>query len=157
MAAKLRLVVHAAQAQPLELAAQSSRDRLAQRRLSDAGGTDKAQNRRVGLRIQLHHGQVFEDPLLDVLKAVMILVEHAAGGGQVEVVGSRLIPGQFQDQFEMRSRHLEIGGGGRRRFESRQLALRLAPDLFGKLDFVHAACGAATTSACSGLRSPNSS
>ena len=48
MAAQLGLVVHAAQAEPLELAAQRPGDRLAERRLADAGRADEAQDRRLG-------------------------------------------------------------------------------------------------------------
>ena len=84
MAAQLRLVVQAAEAHALELAAQRAGDRLAQRRLADAGRADEAQDRRLRLRVQLQHGQMLEDALLDLLQVVMVLVQHLPGVGQID-------------------------------------------------------------------------
>ena len=64
---------------PLELAAQRPGDRLAERRLADARRSDEAQDRRLRLRVQLQHGQVLEDALLDLLQVEMVLVEHLPG------------------------------------------------------------------------------
>ena len=79
MAAQFGLVVQPAQAHALEFAAQRAGDRLAQRRLAHARRADEAEDRRLGLRVQLEHGQVFEDALLDVREVEVVLVENLPG------------------------------------------------------------------------------
>ena len=84
MAADLRFVVHAAEADAHELAAHGARDRLAERGLADAGRTDEAQDRRLALRRELAHGEILDDAALDLVETVMILVEDAARLGDVD-------------------------------------------------------------------------
>ena len=62
VAADLGLVVHAAEADADECAAHGAGDRLAERGLADAGRPDEAQDRRLALRRQLAHRQIFDDP-----------------------------------------------------------------------------------------------
>jgi hypothetical protein len=78
MAADLGLVVHAAEAHADELAAGCLGDALAERRLAHAGRADEAQDRAAAFRIELPDREVFEDALLDLVEAEMILVENAA-------------------------------------------------------------------------------
>ena len=87
-----RLVVHAAQAESLEAAANRTRDRMSQRRLADAGRADETEDRRVATRVEFHHRQMFENPLLDVVQAVMVFVEHPQCRVQIERVGGGLLP-----------------------------------------------------------------
>ena len=47
---------------------------------------------RLRLWVELQHRQVFEDALLDVFEAVVVLVQHLARVLQVEDVGGRLLP-----------------------------------------------------------------
>ena len=82
VAADLGLVAHAAGADALELAAQRARDRLAQRRLADAGRADEAEDRAardVLAAVELAHGEELEDAVLDLLEAVVVLVEDPRG------------------------------------------------------------------------------
>ena len=90
MAADFRLVVHAAEADAHELAAHGARDRLAERGLADAGRTDEAQDRRLALRRELAHREIFDDPPLDLVEIVMVLVEDAPRLDDVD----RLLLGQ---------------------------------------------------------------
>ena len=83
MAADLRFVAHAAERDAHELAVHRARDRLAERRLADAGRADEAQDRALDrrrvaalLRLQLLHREVLDDPLLDLVEIVVVLVEH---------------------------------------------------------------------------------
>ncbi len=76
MAADLRLVVHAAEADAHELAAHGAGDRLAERGLADAGRPDEAQDRRLAVRRELAHGEIFDDPPLDLFQAEMVGVEN---------------------------------------------------------------------------------
>ena len=101
MAAQFGFVVHAAQAQALELAAQRARDRLAERGLADARRADEAEDRRFGLRVELEHAEVFEDALLDLLQIEVVFVEHLPGAREVELVLGGLVPGQLEDEVEI--------------------------------------------------------
>ena len=85
MAAQFGLIVQAAQAHALELAIQRARDGLAQRSLADAGSADEAQDRRLGVRIQLQHAQLFEDALLDILQTEVILIQHLPSPRDIEL------------------------------------------------------------------------
>ena len=76
----------------LTLAPGCSGDRPSERRLTDSRRPYEAENRpaqRVGQR---QHTQVFEDPILHVLKIVVIFIEDLLGA--LDVVGSRaeLVP-----------------------------------------------------------------
>ena len=83
MAADLGLVTHPAQRHAHELAAGRFRDRLAKRGLADAGRADQAQNRSGQLIGALLHGEIFDDPLLDLFQAIVIGVEDLLG--QLEI------------------------------------------------------------------------
>ena len=86
MAADLGLVAHAAERDADELAAQRARDRAPERGLADARRADEAEDRAAGVRLQLAHGEIFEDALLDLFEIVVILVEHLLRVREVEVV-----------------------------------------------------------------------
>ena len=88
VAADLRLVVHAAQAHAHELAPGRLGDALAERGLAHAGRADEAQDRALARRIQLAHREVLEDALLDLLEAVVVLVEDAPRLGDVDRAAS---------------------------------------------------------------------
>ena len=75
MAADFRFVAHAAERHAHEFAARRPGDRLAERGLADAGRADQAQDRTLHLAGALLHREIFEDAFLDLLQAVMILVE----------------------------------------------------------------------------------
>jgi hypothetical protein len=77
VAAKLRLVAHAAQREPLELAAEGACDGAAQGCLADARRADEAEDGALRVAAQLDDGEEFEDALLDLFEAVVVLVEYA--------------------------------------------------------------------------------
>ena len=101
VAADLALVVHAAQGDAGELAAHGAGDALAEAGLADARRADEAQDRAPALGRQLVDGQKLDDPLLDLLQAVMVLVEHALRLGDVDPVLGRLAPGQLDQRVEI--------------------------------------------------------
>ena len=70
----------------IELATERARDAAAERRLADAGRADEAEDRALLVLLQLADGEVLEDALLDLLEAVVVLVEDLAHRGDVEVV-----------------------------------------------------------------------
>ena len=97
MAPDLRLVVDAAEAHAHELAAHGLGDALAQRGLAHAWraheGEDGAPD---GVRERAHR-EVLEDALLDLVEAVVVLVEDARRLPDVELVVGRDVPGQAHE------------------------------------------------------------
>ena len=83
VAADLGLVAHAAQRLAHELAAGRAGDRAAERGLADAGRADEAQDRALELVGARLDREIFDDPVLDLLEPVMVLVEHRLGFGDV--------------------------------------------------------------------------
>ena len=80
VAADLGLVAHAAEREPHELAVRGAGDRAGERGLADAGRPDEAQDRTLRVVDQLAHGQELDDALLDLLEAVVVLVQDLLGG-----------------------------------------------------------------------------
>ena len=92
VAADLGLVADAAEGDADELAAQRARDGLAERGLADAGRPDEqdhgagaaaADDLQAALGAAGADGEVLHDPVLDLVEAVVVGVEHLAGGGDV--------------------------------------------------------------------------
>ena len=79
MTADFRFVTHAAKRHAHEFAARGLRDRFAERGLADARRSDEAQDRALHLAGALLHREIFEDAFLDLLEAVMIVVQHVFG------------------------------------------------------------------------------
>ena len=129
MAADLRFVMRAAEADPDEFARRRARDALAERGLADPGRSDKAQDRAAPARVELLDRQEFEDAALDLFEAVMVLIEDTAGFGHVN--RGRLLgdPGQLDQPFEIGARHRVFAGRFGHAFEPRQLLLRVRLDL----------------------------
>jgi hypothetical protein len=73
--ADLGLVADPSDRDPLELAAEGASDRAAEARLPDPGRSDEAEDRARRFGVQLADGQVLEDPVLDLLEVVVVLVE----------------------------------------------------------------------------------
>ncbi len=126
MAADLGLVVHAAEADANERPRHRARDRLAQRGLADAGRPDEAQDRRLAAGRELAHRQVLDDAALDLLQAVMVLVEDLAGLGDVDRLLLGHAPGQLDQPVQIAAHHAGLGGGLRHPLVAAQLLLRLA-------------------------------
>ena len=101
VAADLGLVADATQRDPRELPVHGARDRAAQRRLARSRRANEAQDRALQVLLQLQHGDELEDPLLDLLEAVVVLVEDLAGRGYVEGVLGLRRPRQIRDPLEI--------------------------------------------------------
>ena len=133
VAADLGLVAHAADADPLELAAQRLGDRFAEAGLADAGRADEAEDRPRRVGLELAHGQVLEDAVLDLFEVVVVGVEHLAGMGDVEVVLGLDRPGQLDQPLEVGADDAVLGGGRRQFLQSRKLALGCFEGVLGKV------------------------
>ena len=113
VAADLGLVVDAAEAHPDELAVHRPGDALAERRLADAGRPDEGEDRAADLVRERAHREVLEDALLDLLEAVVVLVEDAGGFLDVELVVGRDVPGQADQPVHVGPDDADLGRGGR--------------------------------------------
>ena len=125
MAADLGLVMQSAEAQPHEFAADGARDRLAERGLAHAGRADEAEDRALAFGVELAHGQEFENALLDLGQAVMVLVQDAARLGDVDALFGELRPRQLDQPIEVAADHGVLGARLGRALEPRQLLQRL--------------------------------
>src|SRR5207302_7533162 len=86
MAADFGFVMDAAQTHPHELPAESARNGFAKRSLADARRSDEAKDRAFGVFLQLAHGKMFDDSILDLFKPVVIFIENLLGLFQIEIV-----------------------------------------------------------------------
>ena len=130
MPSDLGLVMHAAERQPHEFAAHGAGDRLAERGLADAGRADETQDRALALGLQLAHREIFEDALLDLGQAVMVLIEDAPRLGNVDAVLRGLRPGKLDQPIEIGADHAVLGGRLGHALEPLQLLQRLLLGLF---------------------------
>ena len=79
MAADLRFVANAAQTHAGKLSSERVGDRLPETRFADAGRAEKTEDRSVPLRVEFAHGQIFDQPALDLFEIVMIAIENLLG------------------------------------------------------------------------------
>jgi hypothetical protein len=125
MAADLRLVAHAAERRPHEVAPHGTGDRAPERGLADARRPDEAQDRALRLGRELAHREVLEDAVLHLLEVVVVVVEDPARLAQLELVLGLGGPRQVGDPLEVGADHVPVrrvlGQGG----EPLELALGL--------------------------------
>ena len=133
MAADLRLVAHAAERQPDELAVHRARDRLGQRGLADARRAGEGEDRRLRLLDERADGEELEDAVLDLLEAVVVLVEDLLGALEIAALLRLLVPGHGDQPVEVVARDGRFGRHRRHRLEPLQLLDRLLLDLLGHL------------------------
>ena len=125
MAADLGLVVYATQAHANKLPAQRPRDRFAQRRFPHARRPHKAKDRPARVLLQFPHGEVFDDPFLDLFKTVMILIQDGLCFFKIEIVFRRLGPGQRNHPVDVIAQRGGLRSVGMHAFEPSKLPLRL--------------------------------
>jgi len=131
--ADLGLVTHAAERHPDELATRRLGDGLAERGLADAGGTDEAQDRAGELVRPLLHGEVLDDPLLDLVEAEMVLVEQRLGTEQVLLDLRALAPRDAEHPVEVVAHDGRLGRHRRHLAQLLQLGRRLVAGFLGEL------------------------
>ncbi len=142
VAADLGLVAHAAEGDAHELAVERTGDGLAERGLADPGRTDEHQDRaraaavdrhQTTLGTELAHREVLEDALLDVLEAVVVLVEDPGRIEHVEGVLGTHAPRQFQDGVEPRTDPAVLGALLVRALQLVELALDGGAHVIGEV------------------------
>ena len=133
VAADLRLVAHAAEADAHEVAARGPRDRLAEGGLADARRPHEAEDRALHLADERLDGEVLEDALLRLLEAEVVLVEGALGGADVLVLVLVLVPGQREHPVDVVAHHRRLGAHRRHHLQLAQLLLAALARLGGHL------------------------
>src|SRR5439155_1808632 len=101
MAADLGLIAHAAERHADEFAARRLGDRLAERGLADARGTDEAQYRTAQLVGAALDGEILDDALLHLLEAEMIAIESVLGEFEVALDLALLAPWYVEQPVEI--------------------------------------------------------
>lgn len=101
VAADLGLVAHAAQRDANEFAPRGLRDRLAERGLTDTRRTHEAHDRPLELLRALLHREIFDDPLLDLVEAVMVVVEDRLRAAQILLHAGLRAPRDRQHPVEI--------------------------------------------------------
>jgi hypothetical protein len=128
VAADRGLVVHATERHAHELAAERAGDAATERRLADAGRADEAEDRALLVALELADREVLDDALLDLLEAVVVLVEDLAHLGDVDVVRGLLRPRDVEDPVEVGA---DDGVLGRADLHGAEALELLARDLLG--------------------------
>ena len=142
VAADLGLVADAAERHADELASGRTGDRLADRRLAGAGRADEREDRARALVVldaallaQLRDGDVLDDPVLDVLEAGVVGVEHLAGVLRIEPLLGALAPRHREQPVEVVADHARLGRLVAHALEPRELLLGLLEHVLGHLGF----------------------
>src|SRR5207342_3641064 len=127
-----------AERDPDELPAEGARDALAERRLAHTGRSDQREDRartasgrlaQPALLAELADSQVLEDPILHVLQALVVGVEHDARLGDVQVVVRTDVPRDLDHPVEVRADPALLGRLLGRPLQAAQLAQRLFLDV----------------------------
>ena len=126
------LVAHPTQAHPNEFPLQASRDTPAERGLSDPRRPDQAQDRPLQPPHQGKHRDVVQDPLLDLLQAVVLLLEHTRGPVHVQAVLGLMLPGQGEDPVQVGANHRCFRGDRIQPAEAIELLVHAALHLVGQ-------------------------
>jgi hypothetical protein len=99
MSSDLGLIANSAEREAHELATHGARDRAPQRGLACSGRADEAEDRSLGVLLELSHGEKLENALLDLLEIVVVVIKHAARVRDVEVIFGRGGPRQVDEPF----------------------------------------------------------
>src|SRR5690606_11896981 len=146
VAADVGLVARAAKTYADVLAAQRLGDGLRDARLANAGRADEEQDGPAvdlegvdlavlrPLALQLAHGQVLEHAVLDLLEAVVVLVEDLLGVLELEAVLGADVPWQLDDRREVRADHRGFRRVWVHAGQAVELALGLLHDDLGQLE-----------------------
>ena len=136
--ADLGLVSDAAERHADELAPGRARDRLADRGLARARRPDQREDRAGALVLldpallaELGDGDVLDDPVLHVVQAGVVLVEHLARVDGVEPLLRALAPRHREQPVEVVADHRRLGRLVAHPLEPAELALGLLEDLLG--------------------------
>ena len=130
MAADLGLVVHAAQRDARELAAQRARDRRPSEVLPTPGGPTKHRIGPFMSGFSSSTRQVVEDAVLDLLQVVVVLVQNLLGLVDVDLRAGALRPRQHRQPLNVVARERIVGRHRGHARQPRQFLQRFLLHLF---------------------------
>ena len=136
VAADFGLVAHAAERLAHELAPGRAGDRLAEARLAHARRADEAQDRPLQLVGARLDREVLDDPVLDLVERVVILVEDFLRLGDVLLEAALLAPWQPEQHVEIVAHHGRLGAHRLHRLELLELRRRLGLGVLRQLERV---------------------
>ena len=110
VAADLGFVVHAAEGDAHQLAVGRRGDALGDAGLAGPRRADQAQKPALYVRAQLPDGQVFQNALLDLVEAEVIVVQFLAGLLDVDGLLGRDAPGDLEAHVQITAQHGRLGG-----------------------------------------------
>mmetsp|Transcript_93760 Transcript_93760/g.235419 ORF Transcript_93760/g.235419 Transcript_93760/m.235419 type:complete len:246 (+) Transcript_93760:1481-2218(+) len=130
--AQLCNIMHAPDGEAVELPVQCSSDALADGSLADAWGSHQAHDLALHRLLQEADGNVLQDPLLDVLQAIMVLVEDVLRLLDFLVLRVHLAPRQACEPLQVRPANVELGGRRLERAKLRELGVDDFAGLLGQ-------------------------
>ena len=128
--ADLRFVTHPTEGHPHIFAAGRLGDGLAQRGLAHTGRANQTEDGALELVHPRLHRQIFEDAILDLLKAIVIGIQHLLRLAQVFLdLGARL-PRHLYHPVHIAANHGSLGRHGRHHLQLGKLGLGLFTGIF---------------------------
>ena len=109
MTTDLCLIPDAAQGDPGQLPIQRLGHRDGDGRLAHARRAYQAEDLPLPLRIHLPDGDGLQNPLFDLLQAVVVLFQHLAGGLHADALLGGLLPGHLQAHVQVVADHSTLG------------------------------------------------
>jgi hypothetical protein len=128
VATNLRLVADTADREPCELPPERASDRMPERRLADARRPDEAEDLAGGILLELRDGEVLDDPLLDLVEVVVVLVEDVPVVIEVEIVVRVAALRESREPVEIGADDPVLGRRRGKPPESRKLAVGSLPN-----------------------------
>ena len=105
VSADIRLVVHAAETHPHVFPSQGAGDAPADARLPRSGRADEQKNGAGLLLLQVHDRDLLDHPLLHLLQAVMVFVQNATRGAEINMLRLLLFPGEARHKVQVVVEH----------------------------------------------------
>ena len=133
VAANLGLVPYAAQRHAHKIASGRLGDRPAQRGLAHTRRPDEAEDRPLQLLGPRLHGQMLQDPFLDLLQTVMVVIEHRFGAREIILETLALAPRYRENPVEIITYDRGLGRHRAHIAQLLELRIGLGARLFGKL------------------------
>jgi len=131
--ADFRFVTHAAQRNPHKFPPDGACDGFAERSFTNPRRTHQANDGALELADARLDRQILDDPLLDLLQTVMVVVEDTFGGIQIDLIVSIIAPGQRDHPVDIVAHHSCFGRHRRHHLELFELLDSLVLRFFGHL------------------------
>ena len=109
VAADLGFIMHAAKAHAGKVAVHAGGNGARNGGFADTRRADQADDLALDVRIELADGQNFQNALLDLFQTIVVMVQHLAGMGLVQIILGKGVPGQADDGIQIAANHADFG------------------------------------------------